>query len=69
MVTKKSEVDISSIKISNLIAHDIPLRKAADPIVAIPLSEAIPPLPADTLTFFGNRLKGTLTKRGQPGRP
>ena len=65
MATKKSDVDVASLTIKNLIAHDIPKRMAADELTDFELSQAVPKLPRPTLDFFRGRLKVTLTKRGQ----
>lgn len=62
---KKVDVDLRSLSISDLIAHDIPKRRKSDAISDIPLSESVPPLPQPTLEFFTARLRGTLVKRGQ----
>lgn len=62
---KKTDVDLATLGVSSLIAHAIPLRRAGDPMIAIPVSQVVPKMEAKSLAFFRDRLKVTLARQGQ----
>ena len=53
------------VRMRQLIAHQVPRPVQGDTTAEPQLSEAVPDLPLETLTFFGRRLVRSLSDRGQ----
>ena len=62
---KKKDIDLGTISLDKFIAHDIPRRLKSDEVSDIPLSESLPKLDNRIMSFFSNRLQGTLASKGQ----